>query len=240
MEENKNVEIGSEEAPKSIYIKVTENGPYLLFGTPPMDEQIIVPNEEGASWVYRAGRHFETGGEPCALCRCGASRNKPYCTGDHVRHRWNPEEVASRTPLLDDAEEYHGPRLILADNELYCAFARFCDAKGRIWNIVQRAETEEEVALAKMEVAHCPAGRLVIWDKKEKKVYEPHFDPSVGIIEDSGIKVHGPIWLRGGIRVESADGYSYEIRNRVTLCRCGTSGNKPFCDGSHARTAIME
>ena len=33
--------------------------------------------------------------------------------------------------------------------------------------------------------------------------------------------------------MESADGTTYEIRNRVTLCRCGASQNKPFCDGSH-------
>jgi len=33
----------------------------------------------------------------------------------------------------------------------------------------------------------------------------------------------------------SADGFVYEIRNRVTLCHCGYSGNKPFCDGSHMR-----
>ena len=30
------------------------------------------------------------------------------------------------------------------------------------------------------------------------------------------------------------DGFAYEVRNRVTLCRCGASKNKPFCDGSHA------
>jgi CDGSH-type Zn-finger protein len=34
--------------------------------------------------------------------------------------------------------------------------------------------------------------------------------------------------------VISADGKAYEVRNRVTLCRCGSSNNKPFCDGSHA------
>lgn len=75
---------------------------------------------------------------------------------------------------------------------------------------------------------------MVVWDKKTKKVFEPSFDPSIGIIEDPGIKVSGPIWVKGGIRVESADGSSYEIRNRVTLCRCGQSSNKPFCDGTHA------
>ena len=41
------------------------------------------------------------------------------------------------------------------------------------------------------------------------------------------------VWLKGGIALESADGKKYETRNRVTLCRCGQSGNKPFCDGTH-------
>jgi CDGSH-type Zn-finger protein len=39
--------------------------------------------------------------------------------------------------------------------------------------------------------------------------------------------------VRGGITIESADGVPYEVRNRVTLCRCGRSDNKPFCDASH-------
>lgn len=228
-----NVEAGSKEAPESIYIKITKEGPYLLFGQPPMNQQIITPNEDGENWVYREGKSFETK-EPCALCRCGQSANKPYCNGAHEHVKWDAEETASHEPLLDEAEEYEGPALIMADNKAYCAFARFCDAKGQVWNIVEQAETPEQIELAKREVAHCPAGRLVIWDKKEKKVYEPDFEPSIGIIEDPGIKVSGPIWVRGGIRIEGADGQSYEIRNRVTLCRCGASSNKPFCDGAHA------
>ena len=72
------VEIGSVAAPESIYIKITQNGPYLLFGKPPMNEMIITPNEEGENWTYRKGRSFDTTNEPCcALCRCGASSNKP-------------------------------------------------------------------------------------------------------------------------------------------------------------------
>jgi CDGSH-type Zn-finger protein len=45
--------------------------------------------------------------------------------------------------------------------------------------------------------------------------------------------VSGPIWVRGGISVYSGQGMLYEVRNRVTLCRCGKSTNKPFCDSSH-------
>jgi CDGSH-type Zn-finger protein len=44
---------------------------------------------------------------------------------------------------------------------------------------------------------------------------------------------NGPIWVRGGIPIESAKDEIYEIRNRVTLCGCGRSSNKPFCDGTH-------
>ena len=52
-------------------------------------------------------------------------------------------------------------------------------------------------------------------------------------MQDPHESVSGPISVRGGIVIESADGREYEVRNRVTLCRCGQSSNKPFCDGSH-------
>jgi CDGSH-type Zn-finger protein len=41
------------------------------------------------------------------------------------------------------------------------------------------------------------------------------------------------IRLTGGIAVISASGREYEVRERVALCRCWVSSNKPFCDGSH-------
>jgi hypothetical protein len=62
---------------------------------------------------------------------------------------------------------------------------------------------------------------------------EPDLEPSIGLIRDPKEAVSGPLWVRGGIPIESADGTEYEVRNRVTLCRCGRSSNKPFCDGSH-------
>ena len=228
------VETGSNMAPESYYIKVTSDGPYLVYGNPPIDQEIILPNEEGSSWVYRKGKHFTPDPAHTALCRCGESKHSPFCDGSHEHAHWNPKETNNKRPLLEDAEEFEGPTMILADNEKYCAFARFCDAYGRIWNLVQEAKTEEEKEIVRHEAGHCPAGRLVLWDKEKEKVFEPPFEPSIGIIEDPGIKVSGPIWVKRAIRIESADGTSYEIRNRVTLCRCGHSSNKPFCDGTHA------
>jgi len=81
-------------------------------------------------------------------------------------------------------------------------------------------------------VSNCPAGRLVLRDKHGQPI-EPKLEPSIGVVFDPITNNIGPLWVRGGIPIEAADGTVYEIRNRVTLCRCGVSTNKPFCDGKH-------
>jgi uncharacterized Fe-S cluster protein YjdI/CDGSH-type Zn-finger protein len=45
----------------------------------------------------------------------------------------------------------------------------------------------------------------------------------------------GPLFLRGHVRIQDAGGNVIREDTRVALCRCGASGNKPFCDGSHNR-----
>jgi CDGSH-type Zn-finger protein len=214
-------------------IQITKNGPYLVTGGLPLSEQHIVTNAEGESLDYREGKSFPAQPQ-YALCRCGHSANKPFCDGTHKKVEFDGTETASREPYLGQAETIKGPTLSLTDAESLCAFARFCDPKGRIWNLVARADDPEVRKIVEQEAAHCPAGRLVVWDNQTGKPIEPNFQPSLGLIEDTDKKVSGPIWVRGGIPVVSAAGHTYEIRNRLTLCRCGRSSNKPFCDGSHA------
>lgn len=217
---------------ETFYIKVTPDGPYLVYGNPPIDQEIIVPNETGKPWSYKKGKHFSCQ-EPCALCRCGESKNAPFCDGAHQTASWDPKETASFDPILDNAQVIIGPKVKLADNQIYCAYARFCDAYGTVWNLVTKEE-DKEIERFKHEVEHCPSGRLIGWNQKTGEIFEPDFNPSIGLIEDPQLAISGPIWVKGGIRIESADGKRYEIRNRVTLCRCGGSSNKPFCDGTHA------
>jgi hypothetical protein len=73
----------------------------------------------------------------------------------------------------------------------------------------------------------CPSGRLLTQVDGSDEVDELPYEPSIAVVAD------GPLWVRGGVRIEGADGEPYEVRNRVTLCRCGASENKPFCDGTH-------
>ena len=90
------------------------------------------------------------------------------------------------------------------------------------------------------EACSCPSGRLVECDKKTEKVFENEFAQSISLVEDSQNKVSSPIWLKGGVLVESSDGTTYEVRNRQTLCRCGKSQNKPFCEGAHIDAGFNE
>jgi CDGSH-type Zn-finger protein len=216
-------------------IQVTKNGPYLVAGGLPLSEQWIATNAGGESLDYREGKKFPPQAQ-YALCRCGQSANKPFCDGTHAKVKFDGAETASHQPYLQQAEKIEGPTMTLTDQENLCAFARFCDPKGRIWNLVKQTDPEHPEArkLVDHQAGHCPAGRLVAWDRKTGKPIEPKFKPSLGLIEDTAKQIGGPIWVRGGVPVVAADGKTYEIRNRITLCRCGRSDNKPFCDGSHA------
>ena len=94
--------------------------------------------------------------------------------------------------------------------------------------------------MAIREGTRCPSGRLVVWDRATDEPFEPDLEPSIGLIEDPSVGVSGPLWVRGGIPVVSAEGVEYEPRNRMTLCRCGASRNKPFCDGTHAAIGFVD
>jgi CDGSH-type Zn-finger protein len=226
------------EPTEDMKIAVSENGPYLVTGSVPMARQVIVADEAGNSMEWRRDAELETKAS-CALCRCGKSANKPYCDGSHVRVGFDGTETASREPYLKQAVEQDGPSLILTDAQPLCAFARFCDVAGQVWNLVEQEGTEAAELTAR-EAALCPSGRLVAWDRQTKQPQEPELEPSIGIVEDPEQGVAGPLWVRGGIPVVAADGETYEVRNRVTLCRCGASGNKPFCDASHASIGFTD
>lgn len=212
-------------------IIISENGPYLVSGDLPLGKEIIVCDNEGIPTKWKKGKVFAHKGN-CALCRCGASKIKPFCDGTHVRIKFNGTETASNEKFSEQANETVGPELILKDAESFCAAAGFCHRAGGTWDLVQENNPNSRKT-AIQEACDCPSGRLVIYDKKTGKPIEPNFKQSISLIEAPGSNVSGPIWIKGKIPIESYSGKKYETRNRVTLCRCGKSQNKPFCDGTH-------
>jgi CDGSH-type Zn-finger protein len=218
-------------APKKI--TVTKNGPYLVSGGVPLAVQTIGANAEGESEKWVEGTSFPSS-KDYALCRCGESKKKSFCDGTHAKSGFDGSETASREPVLKQAQVLDGPGMQLADAEVLCAFARFCDPNGRIWNQVEKTDDPKVRANFIRQAGDCASGRLLAIDKATGKAIEPKLPQSIGVVEDPVQECSGPLWVRGGIPLTGADGRPYETRNRMTLCRCGRSENKPFCNGSHA------
>ncbi|WP_267221998.1 CDGSH iron-sulfur domain-containing protein [Dyella silvae] len=217
----------------NVHVTVSRNGPYLVVGDIALAKQTVVADGAGGSEAWEEGPPIEHP-PTYSLCRCGMSQTKPFCDGSHKKVGFDGTETASRQSYADQAQVLNGPSHALTDVENLCAFARFCDPNGQVWNQVAETDNPGVRAAFIRQVNRCPSGRLVAWDRATGEPVEDALPVSIGLIEDPVEACSGPLWLRGGIPVIAADGFTYEVRNRVTLCRCGQSKNKPFCDGSHA------
>jgi len=213
-------------------IQVTTNGPYMILDDIPLYRMIIKCNHTNIPSEWMIAEKLES--QPnYALCRCGGTSNNPFCDGTHFKNKFIGTETSKNIPYEAMANPIEGPTLTLKDAPFLCASARFCHRNGDIWNqIAQTSEPPIKDNCIKNACA-CPSGRLTVVDKETGKIVEPKLDQAIGLIEDPSIGQPGPLWVRGGIPVHSAEGTLYEIRNRMTLCRCGKSTNKPFCDSTH-------
>jgi CDGSH-type Zn-finger protein len=215
-------------------IRVSEDGPYQVTGAPPLVRVAEVETEYAEPVDWSQPEPLVTG-KRFTLCRCGRSRTKPFCDDSHLEERFDGTETAAHTTRASRASSFPGDGMTLTDDLSICAKAGYCrDRFTSVWELVDESSDPEARERAQRMISLCPSGRLVeIAPSGEDR--EPVFEPpSIGAIRN------GPLWVRGGIPVESADGSTYEIRNRVTLCRCGHSSNKPFCDGSHEAVGFRD
>lgn len=220
-------------------IKITKNGPYLVSGAVPLCKEVIGTNDDGESVTWEPGSAYPVQAQ-YALCRCGHSAAKPFCDGTHAKIGFDGTETASRLPYREQAKVIRGPTMSLTDAESLCAFARFCDPEGSVWNLVNETDNPTANEHFARQSGNCPSGRLVAWDNASGRPIEPKYEPSARLIQDPAKHCSGPIAVRGGVQLVGADGFEYEVRNRMTLCRCGGSKNKPFCDGTHVSIGFRD
>jgi CDGSH-type Zn-finger protein len=207
----------------------------------PLSRLTIETNAQGEAWVWRETERIDAGAS-YALCRCARSMAPPFCDDTCTATGWDGTETATDAPYEEQARIFPGPSLDLADAVSFCARARFCDARGSAWTLVRRDDSGARHLLQR-ETANCPSGRLVAMRHVAggaRAAVEPELEPSISLVEVTERGPSGPVWVRGGVAVLAGDGHPYEVRNRVTLCRCGESSNKPFCDGTHARIGFRE
>lgn len=228
----------NDKVPAAARVEVSKNGPYRVSGNLPLDEQVIGTNGAVESVAWRQGRTFPVQ-QQYALCRCGRSSHKPFCDGTHAHVGFDGAETASRATYRQQAKVIRGPTMTLTDAEALCSSGRYCDPNGSVWSLVNMADPTDREHFVR-QTCDCPSGRLVAWDDATGEPVEPKYEPSISLVQDPANDCSGPLWLRGGVQLVGADGFDYEIRNRMTLCRCGASNNKPFCDGSHVSIGFSD
>jgi len=100
--------------------------------------------------------------------------------------------------------------------------------KRRPWVLPDAAGADE---IADM-IHRCPSGALQYRRLDGGPEEEPRSPATVTPLRN------GPLLVHGAIEVTREDGVT-EVLPRATLCRCGHSNNKPFCDNSHLRSGFQ-
>ncbi len=225
----------TEQDPESVApspkIRAGSNGPLLVSGTVPLYRRRSVRSEHGEPLAWETTEHIETGSR-YALCRCGQSENKPFCDGTHTQVGFTTDDGDNGT-YRQRSKQLGGTGITVSDDRSICVHAGFCGTRvANVWG--QVPETGESTVRAQViaMIEKCPSGALTF--RFDTDDVEPLMPAAIAATDD------GPLWVTGNIPVMLPDGTTLETRNRVTLCRCGESANKPLCDGSHKKAGFSD
>ncbi len=195
-------------------IEIKENGPYTIKNLEKLTDS----------------KNTESGNKKViALCRCGASRNKPFCDGAHVNTGFSGKKERKEK---HETNEFEGKEITVVDNPGICCHAGECvkgapevffsrEGNKRVSN-PDNGDKEKVI----QTIRKCPSGSLAY--KIDNDLYDEYFSE-----EEIFIAKDGPLHIRGGIELDDDSGKELISRDHYTLCRCGASRNKPFCDGTH-------
>ena len=235
----------SEQNEKSIKITVSQDGPYLVSGSVHLVRKTQISSEHGEPMTWRTDEQIERGDRPMvALCRCGQSSNKPFCDGTHKKIGFDGTETAATNTYEERQAIHEGSTGIVVKRDYsICAESGYCG--HRLANIKKlAAQTDDSIVRAQVMamVERCPSGSYTYALDEDSADIEPDLPQQIAITTEMTGEgpIAGPLWVTGGIPVERSDGEAVETRNRVTLCRCGQSKNKPLCDGTHRAIHAQE
>jgi len=169
---------------------------------------------------------------PAYLCRCGASKNKPFCDGSHSAAGFTSKRVRKRDK---PAAEFAGRDLTIVDDAGLCAHAGHCVAgapdtfftKGEDGRVSHPDASPTDQVIA--TIRKCPSGSLLY--RRDGRIVDDYAESS-----EIEIEKDGPLLVRK-VELKEADPAT---QNHYTLCRCGASLNKPFCDGMHAKIKFSD
>ena len=196
----------------TVTIKSAPDGPYIV------KELAQFSSRKGAIECKQA----------MGLCRCGQSANKPFCDGTHKNIGFSSEKLLD--PAADHLDSYESKNITVHDNRSICAHAGYCtDGLPSVFRHRQEPFVDADGASAEEIIdiiKQCPSGALT---------YSVEDAPETIEISDASIFVapNGPYVVKGKVELVETPRSKGASETNLTLCRCGASKNKPYCDGSH-------
>lgn len=159
------------------------------------------------------------------LCRCGAAKTKPLCDNTHESISFASVATDERVP--DNAKTFVGKDITIHDNRGICSHAGFCTAE--LYSVFSFPDIKPDAASVeeiKATIARCPSGALS-YTLGDELVRDREARPEIHISKNGPYEVYGRIGLADTEFMGNAS------KEHYTLCRCGKSRGKPFCDGTH-------
>jgi CDGSH-type Zn-finger protein len=213
-------------------IVVLENGPYVVYGRIPLRRKRKIVSADNDSLTWQTQETLETE-EIYALCRCGRSGSKPFCDGTHAVEGFDGEEATELRPYAELRHVHDGVGISAQRVGELCIHAAFCIGHTRpIAKMLDDTADPDVRSNVMGRIDHCPSGSYSYALRRGDESVEPDLPVAISVLEEENGQASA-LWVTGEVPVTRSDGRPLELRNRVTLCRCGHSGNKPLCDGTH-------
>ncbi|NPV77556.1 MAG: CDGSH iron-sulfur domain-containing protein [Anaerolineae bacterium] len=216
-------------------IVIRPNGSYRVEGKIPLVRKTQVVSEYGEPLTWKKEETIETG-DPYFLCRCGGSKNKPFCDSSHKTNGFDGTETADTRPTKDRQVVFEGEGIVVKRDHSLCSEAGFCGSRfTHVEQMTANTGDTQVRSLVMAMIERCPSGSFAYSIQKGEPDVEPDLPQQIAVTTEitSDGPIPGPLWVTGNIPIERSDGQPFETRNRVTLCNCGRSRQKPLCDGTH-------
>ena len=178
----------------------------------------------GARSLAYAGELLPTPEGDVYLCRCGESKNAPFCDGSHKTTGF----VGSSEPRTARPVAVWGGRTIRTRfNPNTCMHAYYCKPLNALREADLAGDDSAAAEIARV-VGTCPSGALSYEAISPLSVVDPEAGPQIDIQAGGEVRVQCAFVINAERPEAQAD-------DRATLCRCGLSKSKPWCDGRHSK-----